>query len=122
MEKLNLKDGCEFTHVAAIATVNIALLGVGVKLVLTQSDPRLCASYCIMFSAILLVFLSIYGVQRKQRLMMLGVAKATAAENWDVSLHILGLLRMFNSLIGGLLLLLALGAEFHPTKLHPISF
>ena len=122
MEKMTdrLKDGCEFTQIAALAALNISLLGVGLKLVLTQSDPQLCSSYCILLSAVLFAFLSIYRVQNRQRLMLLGVSHERVANSWDANLHMLGWLRTFNVVIGILVMIAALLLKFHPGKLHPI--
>jgi hypothetical protein len=124
MQKLQQvsKDGCDFLHVMAIATPNLGMWVIAARLTLTQSNPLLCSSYCILFSAACLIFLSIYGVQKRQRLMMLGTRAPKTAENHDTALHALSWLQFSNSMGGVLLALLGLATRFHSGQLHPVSF
>jgi site-specific recombinase len=115
-------DGCEFSHVVAIAAANLYLLSFAPKLILTQSSPLLCRSYCILFFGACLIFFSIYKVQKRQRLLMLGVSDAKTAKNQDTALHVLGWLLFFNCIVGFLLFLVGLAAQFHPDPLHPFHF
>jgi len=107
---------------AAVIGFNLLSFAAIPKVVFAQSNPSVCAGCCILFSVPCLMFVSVYAVQKRQRLRMLGAGNTRTAEMQDSTLHVLSWLTTLNCVVAIVLLLVAVGARFHNGPLHPIPF